>query len=115
MTIAIQRIYFIKMGISANELRPSPTPLKGFSRDMIQLVSAITLPLTAGLGARTAATMINFLAVKAPSSYKATLGQLILNNLKAITSTYHLKMKLPTNGRIGEARDKHTLAWECYV
>ncbi|KAF5445094.1 hypothetical protein F2P56_034172 [Juglans regia] len=35
---------FIKMGIDVGKLRPSSTPLKGFSEDTIQPIGAITLP-----------------------------------------------------------------------
>ncbi|XP_042958056.1 uncharacterized protein LOC122293571 [Carya illinoinensis] len=106
---------FVKMGIDVSKLRVSPTPLKGFSGDTIQPVGAITLPVIAGMGTRTATTMTDFLVVKAPSSYNAILGRPTLNHLRAVTSTYHLKMKFLTDGGVGEARGEQTLARECYV
>ena len=48
--------------------------------------------------------MIKFLVVKCPSVYNVILGQPSLNNLKAITSTYHLAMKFPTDGGVGVVR-----------
>lgn len=56
-------------------------PLKGFSGDIVQLVGTITLSV---------------LVVKAPSSYNVRLGRPTLNNLRAVTLTYHLNMKFPT-------------------
>ncbi|XP_042974738.1 uncharacterized protein LOC122306375 [Carya illinoinensis] len=106
---------FVKMGISANKLTPSPTPLKGFFRDTIQPAEAITLPVTTGTGELIATTMTDFLVVKAPSSFNAILGRQILNHLKAITSTYHLKMKFPTECKVIELQGEQALAWECYV
>ncbi|XP_042952216.1 uncharacterized protein LOC122289297 [Carya illinoinensis] len=106
---------FVKMGIDVGKLRLSPTPLKGFSGHTIQLVGAIMLPVTAGTGVQTATTMTDFLIVKAPSSYNAILGRPTLNHLRAVTSTYHLKMKFPTDGGMGEARGEQALARECYV
>ncbi|XP_042944821.1 uncharacterized protein LOC122278703 [Carya illinoinensis] len=106
---------FIKMGIDVGRLRLSLTPLKGFSGDTIQPVGAITLPVTAGTGAQTATTMTDFLVVKALSSYNAILGRPTLNHLKAVTSTYHLKMKFPIDGGVGETRGEQALARECYV
>ncbi|KAG6732462.1 hypothetical protein I3842_01G179400 [Carya illinoinensis] len=106
---------FVKMGIDVGKLRLSPMPLKGFSGDTIQPVGAITLPITAGTGAPTTTTMTDFLVVKASSSYNAILGRPTLNHMRAITSTYHLKMKFPTDGGMGEARVEQALARECYL
>ncbi|XP_042969034.1 uncharacterized protein LOC122301710 [Carya illinoinensis] len=106
---------FTKMGIDVGKLTLSPTSLKGFSGDTIQLVRAITLPVTAGTRVLTATTMTDFLIVKAPSYYNAILRRPTLNHLRAVTSTYHLKMKFPTDGGVGEARGEQALARECYV
>lgn len=43
-------------------------PLKGFSRDIVQPVGAITLSLLAEKVPRTSITMTNLLVVKAPST-----------------------------------------------
>ncbi|XP_042954540.1 uncharacterized protein LOC122290941 [Carya illinoinensis] len=101
------------MGINANKLRPSLTPLKGFSGDTIQHVVATTLPLTFDTWTWTTTTMIDFLVVKSPSSYNAILGRPILNHLKVITSTYHLKMKFPIDNVVGELQGEQALAREC--
>ncbi|XP_040988731.1 uncharacterized protein LOC121236339 [Juglans microcarpa x Juglans regia] len=59
--------------------------------------------------------MTNFLVVKSPSSYNAIIGCPTLNNLKAITSTYHLKVKFLAEVGVSKIRDEQTLAQECYV
>lgn len=59
--------------------------------------------------------MAKFLVVKSPSSYNVILGQHTLNSLKAITSTYHLKIKSPISVRVGEIKGKQVLAWVCYA
>ncbi|XP_042942590.1 uncharacterized protein LOC122276745 [Carya illinoinensis] len=100
---------FVKMGIDVGRLRLFPTG------DTIQPVGVITLLVTAGTGAQTVTTMTDFLVVKAHSSYNAILGRPTLNHLRAVTSTYHLKMKFPIDGGVGEARGKQALAQECYV
>ena len=40
--------------------------------------------------------------VWAPSAYNAILGYLGLNELQAVVSTYHLKIKFATKFRVGE-------------
>ncbi|XP_041028523.1 uncharacterized protein LOC121268333 [Juglans microcarpa x Juglans regia] len=83
---------FIRMGITPYHLLPTPTPLKGFSGDVIQRIRAITLSILVGM----TATMVDFLVVKAPSFYNAIQGHPTLNHLKVRTSTYHLKLKFST-------------------
>jgi hypothetical protein len=48
--------------------------------------------------------MAKFLLVDHPSAYNAILGRMALNELKAITSTPHLKMKFPTEEGVGEVK-----------
>ncbi|KAG6703160.1 hypothetical protein I3842_07G071200 [Carya illinoinensis] len=99
---------FVRLGINLNRLRLAPMPLKGFIRDIVQPMGAITISLLARKAPRTSATMADFLVVKAFSSYNAILGCSTLNSLRVVTSTYHLKMKFPKNLGVGE------VAWECY-
>lgn len=101
------------MGISPDRLHSAPVPLKGFVGDIVQPIWVITLFILAGKTPRTVATMANFLVVKAPCSYNKILGHPTLNSLKAVASTYHLKMKFPTNLGVGEIRGKQVLVREC--
>ena len=52
--------------------------------------------------------------MKAPSAHNAILGQLGLNALRAVVSTYYLKIKFPTSNEIGEIRGDQALARQCY-
>lgn len=90
-------------------------PLKGFSRDMVQLMETITLLVLASKAPHIASTMTIFIVMKASSSHNAILGQPTLNSLKAVTSTYHLKVKFPTTMEVGEIQGEQVLACECYV
>jgi hypothetical protein len=38
-------------------------------------------------------------------AYNAIIGQLTLNNMKAVISTNHLKMKFPIVNGVGEVRE----------
>lgn len=74
--------------------------LKGFLRDVVQPIEMITLSVLAGKASNTAAMMTDFLVVKASLLYNAIRGRPTLDNLKAVTLTYHLKMKSSTD--VGE-------------
>ncbi|XP_041000666.1 uncharacterized protein LOC121246556 [Juglans microcarpa x Juglans regia] len=106
---------FSKIGIDADQLKPAPTTLKGFTGDTIQPMGSITLPVSIGTDPHIATTMIEFLVVRTRSTYNAIIGRPTLNALEAITSTYHLKIKFLTKAGIGEVRGEQVLARECYV
>ncbi|XP_041004108.1 uncharacterized protein LOC121249463 [Juglans microcarpa x Juglans regia] len=103
------------MEITPDRSRPAPTPLKGFTRDTIQPIGAITQSVLAGTTPKTTSLMVDFLVVKAPSSYNAILGRSSLNQMKAVTSTYHLKVKSPTPSGVGEIRSEQKTANDCYT
>ena len=57
----------------------------------------------------------SFLVVDCSSAYNAILGRLTLNSWKAVTSTYHLMIKFPTDYGVGELRGDQVAARECYI
>ena len=52
--------------------------------------------------------------MRAPSAYNAILDRPDLNALRAVVSTYHLKLKFSTSQGIGEVRGDQDLARHCY-
>ena len=58
---------------------------------------------------------MTFLVVDCSSAYNAILGRPTLNSWKAVTSTYHLMIKFPTDCDVGELRGNQVAARECYV
>ena len=58
---------------------------------------------------------VNFLVVDCSSSYNAIIGRPILNSWKAVTSTYHLSIKFPTEYGVGEVQGDQLAARECYL
>ena len=58
---------------------------------------------------------VNFLVVDCSSSYNAIIGRPTLNSWKAITSTYHLSVKFPTEYRVGQVQGDQLAARECYL
>ena len=58
---------------------------------------------------------MNFLVVDCSSSYNAIIGRPTLNSLKAITSTYHLSVKFPTEHGVGQVQGDQLAVRECYL
>ncbi|KAK3005471.1 hypothetical protein RJ639_016337 [Escallonia herrerae] len=100
---------FKKMNISTNRLQKMDTPLYGFSNHPVAVGVAIGTPPTQ------ANCMPDFMVVKVPSAYNAILGRPALNQLQAVVSTYHLKMKFPMGHGIGEVKGDQTTARQCYI
>ena len=57
---------------------------------------------------------IDFLIVDSPSTYNIILGRLAFNRLRAVTSTYYLKVKFLIAYGVGEIRGDQALTRECY-
>ncbi|KAK3042709.1 hypothetical protein RJ639_000767 [Escallonia herrerae] len=65
----------------------------------------IALPVAIGTPPAQAKLMLDCVVVRVPSAYNAILGLTTLDQLKAVVSTYHMKMKFPTEHDIGEVKD----------
>ena len=59
--------------------------------------------------------MLTFLVVDCPSAYNIIPGCTALNAFQAVTSTFHLAIKFPTDLGVGTVRGEQTVARECYV
>ncbi|KAK3017875.1 hypothetical protein RJ639_004171 [Escallonia herrerae] len=59
--------------------------------------------------------MLDFVVVRVPSAYNAILGRTALNQLRAVVSTYHMKMKFPTENGVGEVKGDQVVARQCYM
>ena len=75
----------------------------------------ITLPVVVGSYPQQITKEVNFLVVDYSSSYNAIIERPTLNSWKAITSTYHLSVKFPTEYGIGQAQGDQLAARECYL
>ncbi|KAK3020962.1 hypothetical protein RJ639_046326 [Escallonia herrerae] len=106
---------FEKINIPTDRLRKMEAPLYGFSNHPVATEGIIALPVAIGTPPTQANLMLDFVVVKIPSAYNAILGRPALNRLQAIVSTYHLKMKFPTEHGIGEVKGDQTTARQCYV
>ena len=105
---------FQQMKLDPKRLKPFGSPLVSFTGDRVYLKGIISLQITTGTYPTQVMRMIDFLFVNCPSSYNVILGQPTLNRLKAVTSTYCLKVKFPTPHGTGEIFGDQLLARECY-
>ena len=74
----------------------------------------MTLTITVRTHPRQLTRQLDFLVVDYPLSYNVIIGKPTLNRWKVATSTYCLKVKLPTNNGFGEVKEDQILARECY-
>ena len=103
------------MGIGRERLVPTNAPLVGFGGTKVLPLGAITLSIVVGNYPQQIAKDVTFLVVDCSSAYNAILGQPTLNSWKAVTSTYHLMIKFPTDYRVGELLGNQVAASECYM
>ena len=78
-------------------------------------LGTVTLPVTVGDYPQQITKDVTFLVVDCSSAYNAILGRPTLNSWKAVTSTYHLMIKFPTEYGVGEVREDQVAARECYI
>ncbi|GFY84264.1 hypothetical protein Acr_03g0010380 [Actinidia rufa] len=90
-------------------------PLVGFGGNTTHPLGWINLPITLGTEPHQTTVWQDFVVVDCPSPYNAILGRPTLGGIKAITSTYHLKMKFPTLTGIGEVKGDQKVARQCFI
>jgi hypothetical protein len=105
---------FQQMGIDRDRIKPFAYPLVGFGGEVVFPIGILPLPVTAGTTPQLATVMVDFLVIDRPSAYNAIVGRPALNKLKAVTSTYHLMMKFPTEEGVGVVRGDQLMARKCY-
>ena len=106
---------FQQMNLGRDQLRPVHSPLVGFGGMKVQPVGTITLLVVVGAHPQQVTRNVNFLIVDCSSSYNAIIGRPTLNSWKAVTSTYHLSVKFPTEYGVGEVQGDQLAARECYL
>ena len=82
------------MKIDRERFTPTNVLLVGFGGTKVFPLGAITLTVTAGDYPQQITKEITFLIVDCSSAYNAILGRATLNSWKAVTSTYHLMIKI---------------------
>ncbi|XP_075650215.1 uncharacterized protein LOC142620788 [Castanea sativa] len=105
---------FQQLKLDPKRLRPFDSPLVSFSGDKVYPRGIVTLKVTIGTYPLQQTRQLDFLVVDCPSAYNVIIGRPTLNRWKAVTSTYCLKVKFPTEDGVGEAKGDQVLARECY-
>ncbi|KAL0427216.1 UNVERIFIED_CONTAM: hypothetical protein Slati_2896400 [Sesamum latifolium] len=91
------------------------TSLYGFAGEVVHPRDMILLPLTLGTSPLRKTCLLKFLVVDIPSAYNVILGHPTLNAFWVIISTYHMKIKFPVVGGVGEVQADILQARKCYV
>ncbi|XP_075645732.1 uncharacterized protein LOC142616857 [Castanea sativa] len=104
-----------QMGIGREQLVPTNAPLVGFGGTRVFPLGVVNLAIIVGDYPQQITKNVTFLMVDCSSAYNTIIGRLTLNSWKAITSTYHLMIKFPTDYRVGKLRGDQVAARECYV
>ncbi|XP_075504408.1 uncharacterized protein LOC142541838 [Primulina tabacum] len=103
------------MDLQGYHLEAVETALFGFAGHMVYPEGEIMLPLTLGSQDLKRTVMTSFTVVDSPSSYNIILGRPAMNELRAVASTYHQKIKFPVGARVGEVRGDQPSSRKCYV
>ena len=105
---------FQQMGIDRERLISTNAPLVNFGGTRVLPLGTVTF-IVVGDYPQQITKDVTFLVVDCSSAYNAILGRPTLNSWKAITSTYHLMIKFPTDYGVGELRGNQVAARECYM
>ncbi|XP_073067283.1 uncharacterized protein [Primulina eburnea] len=106
---------FMQMDLQGYHLETVETALFGFAGHVVYPEGEIILPLTLGSHDLKKTVMTSFTVVDPPSSYNINLGRPAMNELRAVASTYHQKIKFPVGSRVGEVRRDQPSSQKCYV
>ena len=96
---------FEQLGMSLSMLRPYPGKLVTFSGEEIDVAGVFEMKVTLGTSPIRRTESIDFTVVRLPAIYNAILGRVSLMKFQAAMSIYHLKLKFPVGGHVGEVRD----------
>ncbi|XP_077228532.1 uncharacterized protein LOC143861497 [Tasmannia lanceolata] len=106
---------FTEMHTHKDRLEPVDWSIFGFSGAEVKVRGKIKLPVKFGSYPAQRTIMQTFVIVHVPSSYNGIIGRPALNELGAVVSTAHLKIKFPTKIGVGECVGDQEKARKCYA
>ena len=106
---------FNKLQLSPDLLRPYTGCLYGFADNLVEIRGYLELRTTFTDGATSRIESIRYLVVNASLAYNILLGRPALNRLRAVSSTRHMKMKLPDlSGKVIVIKSDQEEVRKCY-
>ena len=90
--------FYRRLNLRPKDLERYDSSLMGFDGRMVVSRGMIRIPIQVG----DVKVKVNFIVVEAFSSYTSILARPWLHAMGAMPSTLHLKVKYPTQGRVGE-------------
>ena len=106
---------FQQMRIDKERLVLTNALLVRFGGTKIYPFGTITLPVMIGDHPQQITRDVTFLVIDCSSTYNAIIGRPTLNLWKVVTSTNHLRIKFPTEYKVGELQGEQVAARECYI
>ncbi|XP_022156175.1 uncharacterized protein LOC111023128 [Momordica charantia] len=106
---------YLALGWEKSQLKRCPTPLVGFSGEMIAAEGCTDLPVTIGENDNKVRKVIEFVMVDGASAYNAILGRPYIHELQVVPSTYHQVMKYPTPCGVEIIKGEQKASRECYA
>ncbi|GMN29812.1 hypothetical protein TIFTF001_041366 [Ficus carica] len=99
------------MELSKSGIEKSTTVLTGFNEESTTDIGKIKLHVFAAGENK----MTSFLVLDCPSAYNIILGRQWIHAIKAVSSTYHQRIKFPTKRGIREIKGSQEVAQTCYL
>ena len=105
----------VMLQLPLDQLRPYGGCLYGFAGDQVEVRGYIELRTTFTNEVASRTEKIKYLVVNAPSAYNILLGRPTVNKIGVVTSTRHMKVKLPSmEGVVITIRSDQKEAKKCY-
>ena len=100
-----------ELQLDRKDLEPFHVPLKGFGGAEVRSLGTVKLPVRFGTAPCRRTILLDFIVVDIHNwPYNALLGRPFLNKARAVTSTHALKVKFPTESRVGELKGSQEMA-----
>ncbi|KAL5564475.1 hypothetical protein UlMin_027639 [Ulmus minor] len=103
-----------RINLIGAKIEPTTSSLSGFTRDSVSSKGILNLPVELGTSPCQHIHSMEFVIVDCPSLYNTIISRPTLNQIQAITSTYHLLVKFPTIGGIGVLKGNQLESREIY-
>ncbi|XP_022150861.1 uncharacterized protein LOC111018906 [Momordica charantia] len=106
---------YLALGWTRSQLKKSPTPLVGFSGELVSPEGCIDLPVMIGQDDTQVTQMAEFVVIGGRSAYNAIFGRPIIHSFRAVCSTLHQVLKYSTPNGVGTVRGEQKTSRECYA